>query len=443
MTGLVEWGTRGHITHDTVRRDLPDAQAVLTEWPGCYGLLRRVNGGAWEPAKPRLVSLCTGYSGLEMGLRLAGADFELTAVADVNPHATALLALRHPGVPNLGDLREIDWTRLEAEILTAGFPCQPVSAAGRRAGTDDERWLFDAIAEGIGAMGTRPRLLVFENVLGLLTANGGDAMGRVVRGLAALGYVGRYRVHRACDVGAPHGRARVFIVASLPGASPAEGFGSPVAGSGGCPVLSAGRLLPTPRTTDGTGTGVHGDGGLDLSTAVALLPTPQASIAAYSSDGYGATLAEVTRLLPTPRATDGTHGGPNQRGSRGDLMLPSAVQLLPTPAAARSGRQQSPSPGASIRPSLDMVNAIQWGGYAPAIARWETVIGRTAPCPTDPKLSKHGNRRLSPRFVEWMMGLPDGHVTDAVGHNAALGLLGNGVVPQQAAAALRELVGYP
>lgn len=417
--------------------------------------------------KPRLISLCTGYGGLEMGLRLAGIDFELTAVADVNPHASALLALRHPDTPNLGDLREIDWARLEAEILTAGFPCQPVSAAGRRAGTDDERWLFDAIAEGIGAMGTRPRLLVFENVLGLLTANGGDAMGRVVRGLAALGYVGRYRVHRAGDVGAPHGRARVFIIASLPGADPAEGFESPTAGPGGCPVLSAGRLLPTPRTTDGTGAGEHGDGGLDLSTAVALLPTPkasdstrgdcpserrrrspsllsvdallptpQASIAAYSSDGYGATLAEVARLLPTPRASDGTHGGPNQRGSRGDLMLPSAVQLLPTQVAtdARGARNAS----AGRREGSD--HADRWGVYAPAIARWEAVIGRTAPSPTDPQLSRHGNRRLSPRFVEWMMGLPDGHVTDAVGHNAALGLLGNGVVPQQAAAAIRELV---
>jgi hypothetical protein len=123
-------------------------------------------------------------------------------------------------------------------------------------------------------------------------------------------------------------------------------------------------LLPTPTVSDTNGPGMHGDGGADLRTAVSL--------------------------LPTPRATDGTKGGPNQRGSSGDLMLPSAVMLLPTPTAMDSdasggstpanvtltdavirtemgtqdnprhltptatpyGRQQSPSPGAAVRPSL-------------------------------------------------------------------------------------------
>ncbi|GLZ05277.1 hypothetical protein Acsp03_27430 [Actinomadura sp. NBRC 104412] len=70
-------------------------------------------------------------------------------------------------------------------------------------------------------------------------------------------------------------------------------------------------MLPTPRTSDTNGPGTHGQGGPDLRTAV--------------------------MLLPTPRATDGTKGGPNQRGSKGDLMLPSAVTLLPTPTA-RDGK---------------------------------------------------------------------------------------------------------
>lgn len=86
-------------------------------------------------------------------------------------------------------------------------------------------------------------------------------------------------------------------------------------------------LLPTPRTSDTNGAGQHGDGGMDLRT--------------------------VVDLLPTPRATDGTKGGPNQRGSSGDLMLPSAVQLLPTPTATPYGSNQSDSPNAAVRPSLD------------------------------------------------------------------------------------------
>jgi DNA (cytosine-5)-methyltransferase 1 len=81
-----------------------------------------------------------------------------------------------------------------------------------------------------------------------------------------------------------------------------------------------------------------------------------------------------------------------------------------------------------------------WGGYGPAIARWEPIIGRPAPRPTEP--GRTGQPRLSPRFVEWMMGLPDGHVTDpaiGISRNDQLKALGNGVVPQQAALALDVL----
>lgn len=118
--------------------------------------------------------------------------------------------------------------------------------------------------------------------------------------------------------------------------------------------------------------------------------------------------AAVT-LLPTPRATDGTKGGPNQRGSSGDLMLPSAVQ------------------------------SERWGKYGPAIARHEAALGRPAPAPTEPT-GKDGAPRLSPRFVEWMMGLEDGWVTDVPGLSrpAQLKLLGNGVVPAQAATAIAD-----
>lgn len=118
----------------------------------------------------------------------------------------------------------------------------------------------------------------------------------------------------------------------------------------------------------------------------------------------------VGRLLPTPRATDGTKGGPNQRGSSGDLMLPSAVHT-------------------------------DWRQFAPAIARWERLLGRPAPRPKEPS-AKNGAERLSPAFVEWMQGLPAGWVTDVPGlsRNDCFRLLGNGVVPQQCAEALRILL---
>ena len=81
---------------------------------------------------------------------------------------------------------------------------------------------------------------------------------------------------------------------------------------------------------------------------------------------------------------------------------------------------------------------MDWGIYGPAICRWECVLGRPAPPPTEPGRT---SPRLSPRFVEWLMGLPDGWVTGCgLPRGAQLRALGNGVLPQQAAAALRQLI---
>ncbi len=82
---------------------------------------------------------------------------------------------------------------------------------------------------------------------------------------------------------------------------------------------------------------------------------------------------------------------------------------------------------------------MDWGLYARAIRRWELILGRPAPVPTEP--GKNG-QRLSARFVEWMQGLDDGWVTDVPGLSRSdmLRILGNGVVPQQFSAAIRILL---
>lgn len=165
-------------------------------------------------------------------------------------------------------------------------------------------------------------------------------------------------------------------------------------------------LLPTPVTRDHKGHNQRRDA---TCLTGALLPTPQATNNENrQSEGYGPNLGGALSLLPTPRATEGAHGGPNQRGSKGDLTMSSAVHR-------------------------------DFGDYAPAIARWERVTSRPAPPPTEP--GPKGNPRLSPAFVEWMMGLPKGHVTGVgISRVAQLTALGNGVVPQQAAAAIRLLL---
>lgn len=83
-----------------------------------------------------------------------------------------------------------------------------------------------------------------------------------------------------------------------------------------------------------------------------------------------------------------------------------------------------------------------WGQYEPAIRRWEAVIGRKAPKPTE-ATGRDGQQQLSAKFTEWMMGLDEGHITDpdiGLTRNEALKACGNGVVPQQASLALRYLL---
>ena len=151
-------------------------------------------------------------------------------------------------------------------------------------------------------------------------------------------------------------------------------------------------------------------------------------------------------LLPTPSVADGMGGHLSRSGARSDeLLLPGVAKklaeerLLPTPRVTQAGYADDGRGGKSL--DVEARRGDRWGDYAPAIARWETVLGRPAPDPTEP--GAKGNPRLSARFCEWLMGLPEGHVTSediGLTRNQALKALGNGVVPQQAAAATRAFL---
>lgn len=157
------------------------------------------------------------------------------------------------------------------------------------------------------------------------------------------------------------------------------------------------------------------------------------------------------RLLPTVQARD-AHGSNKSR--EGGNNLPDAVFLLPTPGAADAtgGGVHPDTRGNHHCQLIDMVvldGEERWGVYAKAIARWSELLGRPAPPATEP--TRLGNKRLSARFAEWMMGWPEGWVTDLtnlttkrdpekLSRAATLKIIGNGVVPQQAAAALTQLL---
>jgi DNA (cytosine-5)-methyltransferase 1 len=140
---------------------------------------------------------------------------QLAWYAETDPHARTVLAERWPEVANLGDIRTVDWSTVEpVDVLTAGFPCQDISNAGKRAGiTGAHSSLWSAVADAVRAL--HPAVVYVENVAAL-TKRGFDV---VHADLAQIGYDTRWLCLRASDVGAAHRRDRLFLLAV-----PAGGF---------------------------------------------------------------------------------------------------------------------------------------------------------------------------------------------------------------------------
>lgn len=158
-----------------------------------------------------LGSLFSGIGGMDLGLERAG--FEVRWQVEIDPFCRRVLAKHWPNVPRYTDIREIREGDLEpVECIAGGFPCQPVSYCGRRAGRDDERWLWPEFARLVRFL--RPRYVLVENTPGLLTAGMGDVLGD----LAKLRYDAEWSLLPACALGASHPRERVFIVAQSIGA---------------------------------------------------------------------------------------------------------------------------------------------------------------------------------------------------------------------------------
>lgn len=509
--------------------------------------------------KPKLISLFSGYGGLDMGVAraLGGADTVVTS--DLEPGPVAIEAFHAPGIPNLGDITAVDKSTLpEADILVGGSPCQSMSYAGRRAGMHEgtRSGLWSEQCDAINAV--RPRLTVWENVqaatgasassrsdivrhgrrvaalraAGLCACDNPDldypagfrpptgegavradkalldwarrrgldvsglecrrcgcpvygpgpvawtdrlggrdtgpvirALGRVLADLSLIGYDAVWRGIEAADVGAPHHRFRLFVVAwpqtppdrpaetdlfreldALPAPRPA---GSPwavfdrdadvwrsgetrldgtadvfdgvwptdgVMVSGrvwtapawpavlprlsGAPArhgdtdprhrVSGSPLIPTPAARDAKGLNQRRNqenlpGAMELGTrlrsapATVFMPTPRANDGAKgpSYSGHrvnlsGAVLGQAS-LLPTPTASDGMaermRSGMWHAGSRRAMNLGIAGRIV----TAGEGKARDPE-SYGFR--------VDWGRFTPAVRRWETILGRPAPDPT-------------------------------------------------------------
>ena len=157
-------------------------------------------------------SLFAGIGGFDLGLERTG--MECRWQVEIDAYASSVLAKHWPGVTRWGDVRTFpvgdrdDW---QVDLICAGVPCQPVSHAGKQKGASDERWMWGEALRVVADLS--PRFFVAENPIGLLNHDGGRTFHGILRAFASVGYVCEWHVIAAADVGAPHRRERVWLVA--------------------------------------------------------------------------------------------------------------------------------------------------------------------------------------------------------------------------------------
>lgn len=416
----------------------------------------------------KIGSLFSGYGGLDLAVE-AVFNAQPAWFCEFDDAPSKILAHHWPKIPNHRDVTTINWEEIEpVDIITGGSPCQDLSQAGKRAGmTEGTRSnLWVNMREAIATL--QPKFVVWENVLGalsatatsdsdleqgggLLAAPGGGhlrALGRVLGDLAEIGYDAKWTTLRASDIGAPHHRARVFLIAQHSVLNPGHDAGRAEYGQQ--------HETPTSRVRKPSG-GIFTDTGhepgrgrsVDLEAAAGARQDGECK---QCSDG-NCTPANTVRGGQRER-----HGQPTLSEESIEGRLPSRPQteiaqhhhrVSPLPNSKCEGRQQrrgtTPSQTQGGRTPSDTdgrYSRVEWGRYAPAVRRWEEV---TRPAPNPTELNTKGNPRLHAPFAEWMMGLPVGWVTDpeiGLTRTQQLKAIGNGVCVPQGIAALQQLLNH-
>jgi DNA (cytosine-5)-methyltransferase 1 len=159
------------------------------------------------------LDLFSGIGGFALGACWAGINFDGHYFSEVDEYAISIYKNRFPAAIGLGDIRQLDYSTLPTGdwFVSGGFPCQPHSVAGLKQAAKDERDLWPECRRMLREL--RPRAALFENVAGLLASDGGRFFNGVLSDIWQSGYACEWQVISAKDIGAPHKRERVWIVA--------------------------------------------------------------------------------------------------------------------------------------------------------------------------------------------------------------------------------------
>lgn len=355
----------------------------------------------------RVGSLFSGYGGLDLAVEHV-FHAETIWFSEINEPVARVFAHHWPDAPNLGDITTIDWSDVpRVDILCGGFPFQDVSTVGKQAGLapGTRSGLWSHMAAAIEAL--QPEFVVIENVRGLLSA---PAVRNLPEGATDA------RSNPATATPADDASATVREVEPDPwgvgddAARPLRAFGA-VAGDL-ADLRRDARWIGLPASAIGAPhqrfrVFVLAHRPVPNPASLGLLPRRREPGTGEGSSGHDRTVASDPR--PGPARTSWLTDAERRVG---DAVVPDRGRLH------------------------------RWGRYAGAIARWEHIIGRPAPAPA--LLNGAKGPQPAPTFVEWLMGLPDGWVTDPepdLTDNQQLTALGNGVLPLQAAHALTVLAG--
>lgn len=227
-------------------------------------------------------SLFSGIGGFDLAAEWAGWTNAFNC--EIDPFCRKILKYHFPDAEQYGDIRTADFAvwRDRIDVLTGGFPCQPFSLAGKRKGTEDDRYLWPEMLRVIRTV--RPRWVVGENVYGIVNWSEGMVLDTVCSDLEAAGYEVQPYIISACGVGAPHRRDRCWFVAHRTDAGVEtiregqDGFHAVgVAADADCDRCRVGAYQPEPVS------GSCGTSDIGPSAKMGLLPTPTVNDATNSS----------------------------------------------------------------------------------------------------------------------------------------------------------------